>query len=72
MADCRQNALTTILRKRATKCAEDGYDRDSALYEQAADEIERLEGEAARLRQLLEEYRIANTERAVEIARSIR
>lgn len=72
MPDLKQNALTTILRKRATKCAEEGFDRDSALYERAADEVERLEAEVARLWSLVEEYRQANTERASEIARSIR
>jgi len=72
MPDLKQNALTTILRKRATKCAEEGFDRDSALYERAADEVERLEAEVARIWQLVEEYRQANTERASEIARSIR
>lgn len=72
MADHRQSELTTILRKRATKCAEDGFNRDSALYDRAADEIERLEAEVARLWSLVEEYRQANTERASEIARSIR
>lgn len=72
MVDHKQSALTTILRKRATKCAEEGFDRDSALYERAADEVERLEAEVARLWSLVEEYRHANTERASEIARSIR
>lgn len=72
MPDLKQNALTTILRKRATKCAEEGFDRDSALYERAADEVERLEAEVARLWSLVEEYRQANTDRASKIARSIR
>jgi hypothetical protein len=72
MHDLKPNALTTILRKRATKCAEDGFNRDSELYERAADEIKRLEEEVARLWNLVEEYRQANTERASEISRSIR
>ena len=67
-----QSRLTLVIRKRATKCAEDGFNRDSELYERAADEIERLEAEVARLWRLVEEYRQANTERASEISRSIR
>lgn len=67
-----QSRLTLVIRKRATKCAEDGFNRDSELYERAADEIERLEAEVARLWQLVEEYRQANKERASEISRSIR
>jgi HAMP domain-containing protein len=45
---------------------------DLHFIEDAADEIERLEAEVARLWQLVEEYRQANTERAFEISRSIR
>jgi hypothetical protein len=67
-----QSRLTLVIRQRATKCAKDGFNRDSDLYERAADEIERLEAEVARLWNLVEEYRQANTERASEIARSIR
>ena len=43
--------ITERLRRRAEKCAEDGFDRDSALYLQAVEAIDALcvERDAARL-----------------------
>jgi hypothetical protein len=47
-----QSRLTLVIRKRATKCAEDGFNRDSELYERAADEIELLRAERDEARRL--------------------
>lgn len=63
------------LRRRASKSAEEGFHVDSGLFERAADAIEALskdlaaaKDEASRLRELLGEYRDANSARASEIA----
>ena len=44
--------ISERLRRRSEKCAEDGFDRDSALFAQAADQIDarRAERDAARRR----------------------
>ncbi len=48
-----QSRLTLVIRKRATKCAEDGFNRDSELYERAADEIELLRAERDEARRFI-------------------
>lgn len=51
------DVLKELLTRRANKCAEDGYDRDSALFERARDriaELERLLAEAEQERARLE------------------
>lgn len=60
--------ITERLRRRAEKCAEDGFDRDSALYLQAVEAIDALcaERDAARRRVCEDAIRYGRVFRRVE------